>query len=100
MEFMGLYFFPKMKLLFSSHAPTHSAPFRCQSCHGRDMEAVDFKMPNGLYALPRDDPERAALAVDEKTTKFMVEEVEPAAEKLLGIGPSVNRSCHLCHEAE
>jgi cytochrome c553 len=100
MEFMGLFFFPKMRAIFQSHEPRSVAPFRCQSCHGRDMEAVDFKMPNGLYALPADEPEKAALAYDEKMAKFMAVEVEPAAEGLLGMDPTTGRSCHLCHENE
>ena len=64
------------------------------------MEAVDFKMPNGLYALPTVEPEKAALAHDEETAKFMAAEVVPAADELLGIDPTKGRACHLCHEKE
>jgi hypothetical protein len=100
MEFMGLFFFPKMKRIFQSHDQRDAVPFRCQSCHGRDMEAADFRMPNGLYALPADEPEKAALVRDEKMARFMVEEVVPAAKELLGLDLSAGRACHLCHENE
>jgi hypothetical protein len=100
MEFMGLFFFPKMKAIFQKHDPGGYAQFRCQSCHGNDMEAVNFKMPNGLYALPPDDPLKAALAYEEKTATFMASEVEPAAKELLGIDHTPGRRCLLCHAAE
>lgn len=106
MEFMGLFFFPKMKAVFQKHDPAGYRQFRCQTCHGDDMEAVNFKMPSGLYTLPKVDPVKAAHDYDEKTTAFMTGEVEPAAQELLGIvqvpgtdqGPG--RSCSLCHGAE
>ena len=100
MEFMGLVFFPKMKALFQAHDPHGYAQFRCQTCHGEGMEAADFKKPFGLYALPEGDPTKAALAYDEKTARFMADEVVPAARALLGIDHPDGQSCHLCHDSE
>jgi hypothetical protein len=106
MEFMGLFFFPKMRAIFQKHDPGGYAQFRCQTCHGEDMEAVNFKMPNGLYTLPAVDPVKAAHEYDEKTTAFMTAEVEPAAQELLGIprtagtDPLAGQSCSLCHGRE
>jgi cytochrome c553 len=106
MEFMGLFFFPRMKTLFQKQDPAGYAQFRCQTCHGDDMEAVNFRMPNGLYTLPTADPVKAAHDYDEKTTAFMTGEVEPAAQELFGIphgtgtDQAPGRSCSLCHGAE
>jgi hypothetical protein len=55
-------------------------------------------MPNGLYALPAQDPVGAAHAYDAATTAFMVDEVAKSAVELLGEG--TNDSCHLCHRTE
>ncbi|HVU01039.1 MAG TPA: hypothetical protein VHE30_04775 [Polyangiaceae bacterium] len=95
MEFMGLHFFPEMRAAFRSHDP--NADFRCQTCHGEDMEAVNFRMPNGLFPLPRENPIAAATEYDEKTTAFMNGEIVPLARKLLGDAPAGASPCHSCH---
>lgn len=97
---MGLLFYPKMKALFRNHDPERATPFRCQSCHGEDMESVNFKMPNRLDGLPADDPIPAALSRDAKTTQFMTDDVEPAVDELLGVEHVAGRSCGLCHRAD
>jgi hypothetical protein len=99
MEFMGLHFFPRMKALFEAQGPASAPPFRCQTCHGEDMEAVNYRMPNSLYALPAKDPVAAARAYDERTTTFMVESVAKTAVELLG-GEKQDDACHLCHQVE
>ena len=58
-------------------------PFRCQTCHGENMEQADFRMPNGLHPLSSDDPVKAALAEDEPAARFMVETVVPTMNELL-----------------
>lgn len=103
MEYMGLYVFPKMRTVFRAFDAKAYAAFRCQTCHGEDMEAVDYRMPNGLYALPLDGAERAALDYDEKTATFMIGTVVPTMRELLATGetsgaPSV--ACKSCHPAE
>jgi hypothetical protein len=98
MEFMGLYFFPKMRAVFQAHDARAYAQFRCQTCHGEDMEAVDYRMPNGLYGLPSQDPVGAAQAYDAATTAFMVSDVAKSAVELLGEGGT--DACHLCHRTE
>jgi hypothetical protein len=103
MEFMGLFVFPKMKALFQAESPKAPAHFRCQTCHGEDMEAKAFHLPSSLRPLPADDPVKAALAYDEKTTKFMVEQVVPTMKALLGEGDPVTAvgfGCLTCHQKE
>jgi hypothetical protein len=97
-EFMGLYFFPKMKTVFREQ--TLALPFRCQTCHGENMEEADFRMPNGLHPLPSDDPLKAALAEDEPAARFMVEQVVPTMNELLGkddARDSARVACLDCH---
>jgi hypothetical protein len=102
MEFMGLVVHPKMKALFQSANAKAYAHFRCQTCHGDDMEAVGFRMPNALYALPEGDPMKAALDYDATTAKLMEERVVPAMSELLVAGdPGARKvTCHTCHQKE
>lgn len=103
MEYMGLYVFPQMRALFRTSNPNLYKSFRCQTCHGTDMEAVRFKMPNHLYALPETGAEQAAIAYDEKTARFMIDTVVPAMRDLLGKNdPELARAvnCHTCHAKE
>lgn len=93
---------PTMKRLFQSFNGKSYAGFGCDTCHGGDMDIVDFKMPNSLYALPEKDPVAEAMSVDEDTAKFMVEKVVPTFGKLLhetaGKGSEVG--CFTCHQKE
>jgi hypothetical protein len=103
MEFMGLVVYPKMKALFQAQDPKAYARFRCQTCHGEDMEAVDFRMPSSLSALPESDPIAAARARDENTTEFMVDKVEPVMKTLLGENDADTAgrvACGSCHPRE
>jgi hypothetical protein len=103
MEYMGLVFYPKMRELFRGEDAQAYAHFRCQTCHGEDMVAADYRMPNGLHPLPAISPLEAALAHDEKTARFMTDRVVPALRELLGTGnpPAAGDSdsvaCHACH---
>lgn len=105
MEFMSTVVYPKMKQVFQEQDPKAYANFKCQTCHGNDMEAVNFKMPNSLYALPTDKTIDAAMEYDAKTTKFMMERVLPTMSELLGIAPLDPKtgqgfSCFNCHQKE
>jgi len=103
MEYMGLYVYPKMRTLFRTFNAEAYKNFRCQTCHGNDMEAVRYKMPNGLYALPAEGAERAALDYDERTATFMIESVLPALRELLSkneTGPVPVFACRNCHPTE
>lgn len=102
MEFMGLTVHPKMKALFQARSAKVYAQFRCQTCHGDDMEAVSFRMPNSLYPLPAVEPMKAALDYDAVTAKFMADSVVPAMNELLGAGDpgAAQVTCHTCHGVE
>jgi hypothetical protein len=94
MEFMGLVFHPRMKELFTPAVGKRADPFRCQTCHGENMVAVSYAMPNGLHPLPATNPYDAARAEDEETARFMADKVVPAARELLG----EDVTCHTCHD--
>ena len=106
--FMGARVLPKMREVFSGLDPKGTATFGCETCHGADMEAVDFRMPNSLYALPEKDTIAEATSYDEKTTKFMVEHVVPAFAALLSEkagtpgNPDASKgiTCFTCHPHE
>jgi hypothetical protein len=101
-EFMGLVFFPKMQSLFEdgprgSEPDEARGPFRCQTCHGEDMVDVAYRMPNGLFPLPKASTTQAALAHDEKFARFMMEQVVPVARELFGASDPDDVGCHSCH---
>jgi hypothetical protein len=103
MEFMGLVVYPKMKAVFREHDPKEFAQFRCQTCHGEDMESVDFKMPNSLFALPASDPVKAGSADDANMTTFMVDKVVPSMNALFekdDAGTAATLGCLNCHQRE
>jgi hypothetical protein len=102
---MALYVVPKMKPIFQAQDARAYAGFVCQTCHGEDMEQVNFKMPNQLYALAADNPIEAAMEDDAETTHFMVQRVVPAMAKLLDVEPSSagkvdGFGCFGCHQKE
>jgi hypothetical protein len=83
MDWMGIAVFPKMRKLFLEQDTEKYEDFACQTCHGKDMEMVDFKMPNALFALSASDTLGQAKEYDEKTTDFMLGGVVPEMAKLL-----------------
>jgi hypothetical protein len=100
--FMGAHVEPHLRHLFQEWNPKGYAGFGCETCHGADMDAVDFRMPNSLYALPEKDTIAEATDYDEKTTKFMMERVVPLFAKLLSEKPGepgsgAGVSCFTCH---
>lgn len=96
LELMGLKVLPEMKALFQEYDSGGYGDFKCQTCHGDDFESIDFKMPNSLYGLPKDDPIAAAKDYDPEVTKFMSEKVVPTMTKLL----NHEITCHSCHQEE
>jgi hypothetical protein len=106
MDWMGLHVFPKMKGVFTQYDAERFSGFACQTCHGDDMEMVDFKMPNKqLYALPRTDTIKSARDYDAKVTDFMLGTVTPTMAELLDMQPydaatKSGFSCFGCHPAE
>ncbi len=104
-EFMGIYVFPKMKQVFQGKDAQAYAGFKCQTCHGDDMEAVNFKMPNDLYPLPAENTIEAAKEYDAEMTQFMMEQVVPTMVEVLGVqpyDPSTGQGfgCFSCHPKE
>lgn len=100
MEYMGLAVLPEMKKVFQAADPEGYKDFKCQTCHGADMQAVDYKMPNGLFALTQPDPMPDALEYDAKTAQFMAEQVTPKMAELLGGEPGKTFTCFNCHDSE
>jgi hypothetical protein len=83
MDWMGIAVLPKMRRLFIEQDSEKYEDFACQTCHGKDMELVDFEMPNHLFALAANDTLGQAKEYDEKTTDFMLGAVVPEMAKLL-----------------
>jgi hypothetical protein len=102
MDWMAVAVFPKMRKLFLEQDAEKYEDFACQTCHGREMERVDFKMPNDLFALEKADTVAKAKEYDEKTTDFMLGGVVPEMAQLLGRKPFTIESgkgygCIGCH---
>ena len=85
LEWMGLEVFPKMKEAFQAYDEAEFKDFKCQTCHGDDMKEVNFKMPNKLPALEKENTFAAAQAYDAEAAAFMGETVAPTMAKLLGM---------------
>lgn len=98
--YMAAHVEPTMRRLFQSFNGKSYAGFGCDTCHGKEMDLIDFKMPNSLYALPEKDPVAEGMSVDEDTAKFMVEKVVPTFAKLLHEAPQKGVTCFTCHPKE
>ena len=72
-----------MRRLFREQDSDKYEDFACQTCHGNQMERVDFKMPNDLFALEKESTIARAKEYDEKSTDFMLGAVVPEMAKLL-----------------
>ena len=99
LEWMGVEVFPKMKALFQEHDPVRYKDFSCDTCHGKNYQSVDYKMPHTIFPMSQtsvitdkdSDPKLAAAA------KFMNEKVLPEMRKLLG---KPLMYCFNCHETK
>ncbi|MEN9577041.1 MAG: hypothetical protein RJA70_50 [Pseudomonadota bacterium] len=100
MEFMGLVVLPEMQKLFVEYDAEGYKEFKCQTCHGQDMKAVDFKMPNGLFALPEEKLIETSTDYDAEMTKFMMDKVGPKMGELLHKPFGTEFTCLSCHETE
>ena len=105
MDWMGLEVFPKMRAKFTEHAADKFSAFACQTCHGSDMEAVDFKMPNSIFALSKTDTLEKARDYDADMTTFMLETVVPEMATLLDTHPydpetKSGLGCFGCHPSD
>ena len=104
LEYMGIFVYPKMKGLFQGYSAEEFKSFKCQTCHGQDMEKVDFRMPNALYSLSAENTITEATSYDPKKTEFMQTKVLPTMAELLGMkhNPTTNRDfgCFNCHPKE
>lgn len=100
--FMAAEVVPTMGNVFRKLDAKEFEHFGCEVCHGKNMEQVDFKMPNSLYALPAENTIAEAKDYDEKITEFMVNEVVPTFAKLLHEKPGdpAGVSCFTCHPKE
>jgi len=102
--FMAAHVEPTMRHLFQKWKPSAYSGFECATCHGKDMDVIDFKMPNALYSLPAENTIAEAKDYDADTTDFMMKEVVPTFAKLLSEKasepgqPGVN--CFSCHPKE
>jgi len=105
-EYMGIVVLPGMKKTFQAHDGAAFGTFKCQTCHGNDMQAKNFEMPNeSIYPLNAKDPLEGAMDYDAKITKFMVDEVTPQmaemlGEKAMGKDPAGTFGCLRCHPSE
>ena len=106
LDWMGLEVFPRMKGAFAEFDGDRFSKFRCQTCHGDDMELVDFKMPNSkIYALPHKDTLQSARDYDALVTDFMAGTVVPKMAELLDMEPydpatQSGFGCFGCHPSE
>jgi hypothetical protein len=105
LEYMGTVVYPKMKEMFQAHDPESYAEFTCATCHGDDMEAVNYEMPNTLIGLPADNPVEDSMGYAPETAKFMVEKVVPTMAELLDHKPfdpatGEGFDCFECHQKD
>lgn len=77
---------PEMAAMFREFDPERYADFGCASCHGENMQEVDFQMPNGLAPLPPDQI-GAMFQSDQPMAVFMTQRVWPKMVELLGAQP-------------
>lgn len=101
MAFMAAHVEPRMRQVFQEQDPDYYSDFDCATCHGRDADLIDFRMPNDLYALPAESPMAEAMDYDPEVAAFMAGSVVPTLAKLLAekVGPN-GVNCHTCHPVE
>lgn len=80
---------PNMGRLFQEFRGTEYPDLTCDSCHGKDAERIEYRMPNDLPAI---DPTHPAEG-DPRMVKFMTEEVTPEMSELIE-SPITCSSCH------
>jgi len=81
---------PEMTTLFQGFDPKKFEKVTCATCHGKDGEKNQFKMPNPK--LPKLDPKdgfkKHMQGKTAEMTKFMMEKVTPKMQSMLpGVAP-------------
>ena len=94
LEFMRELFEPQMREAFQGFDAELYADFKCETCHGADMEAAEYAMPNGLFTLDNRGRPIEPTYNSERVGEFMDDEVVPLAEDLLDQGQFGCLSCH------
>lgn len=84
---------PNMARLFRQHDASPMPTLACVSCHGKNAEAIQYRMPADLPAL---DPAHLPAPETSATARFMIEEVTPTMQELLG---ARSFNCFRCHPA-
>lgn len=89
---------PIMKELFAEQSEDRwGTGYGCESCHGEDMQAVEYAMPpSSSYRVPAPGSEAWASmeGIFGETVTFMEETVTPTMGTLLGIE---DYTCFHCH---
>lgn len=96
---------PAMRPLFQEYDSQRFADFGCETCHGSDMVARQFDMPNpAILALhPSGTPEqRQTVDRHPRMVRFMYNRVVPRMQRLLGMQAfdattGEGFSCYQCH---
>ena len=105
-EWMGVEVYPKSKASFQAYDANQYKAFTCETCHGEDGKERKYEMPtDSIYPLPKEGFVEAAMAYDEKVTKFMQEKVLPETAAMLDMevdetGSGSGFSCLSCHPTE
>jgi hypothetical protein len=100
LEFMRELFEPQMREVFQGFDGMEFEEFKCETCHGTDMEEADYAMPNGLIPLDnRGNPAEPSYRAEEME-ELMDDEVVPLGQELLE-QPDAGQNqwgCFACHE--
>src|SRR5690606_31333550 len=74
---------PQMKALFEKYDSSFGGNFNCQTCHGKNAELVNWRMPNPeISSLSKENTLQESLDYDAEMTNFMMAEVTPALKTL------------------
>jgi hypothetical protein len=89
---------PIMKEIFAEQDERWASGYGCESCHGEEMEEVEYAMPPASsYKVP--EPGTRAWATMERifgdTVVFMKDDVTPTMGTLLGVE---DYTCWHCHQ--
>jgi len=89
---------PIMKEMFAEHdAERYGQGYGCETCHGEEMESVEYEMPPmSSYRVPApgSDAWTSMEGIFGDTVTFMKEDVTPTMGTLLGMD---DYTCFHCH---
>jgi hypothetical protein len=102
---MSEHVLPAMEAKFKAFDAARYAGFSCVTCHGKDMVARNFAMPNPtLRALhPTGSPEQKQMVREQpEMVRFMFNHVVPSVQTMLGAEAydatqKSGFSCYVCH---